>query len=222
MDTALGWWPLLCWYHCVLLHPPLLVVWSLSTGATLILGALTSRYSSLLTLHRHPMTRNVPTLYRYFWLPQTERYSLINGEYYVFSAQVWNQFGSSDFSECSDFIKSATETAETWQPSESINSSNKLIFVTACWVKVELRHSMHGHWGTSCWVEINELRHNTKHCSSIVCTLVINLQARNHYNDSLPLVPTDKTSLRERGLLYSLKMWATKHIPTKTYKFLRK
>ena len=181
------------------------------------------------------------TLYRYFWLPQKESLNtidgLINGEYYVFSAQVWNQFGSSDFSECSDFIKSATETAETQQPSDSINSSNKLIFVTAFWVKVELRHSMHGHWGTSCWVEINELRHNTNTVPPnrsatyswvwlhfqrarvevyIVCTLVINLQARKHYNDFLPLVPTDKTSLRERGLLYSLKMWATKHIPTKT------
>ena len=48
---------------------------------------------------------------------------LMEGEYYVFSAQARNQFGSSDFSENSDFINSTTETTETRQPSESINSN---------------------------------------------------------------------------------------------------
>ena len=43
---------------------------------------------------------------------------LMEGEYYVFSAQARNQFGSSDFSENSDFINSTTETTETRQPSE--------------------------------------------------------------------------------------------------------
>ena len=65
---------------------------------------------------------------------------LMEGEYYVFSAQARNQFGSSDFSENSDFINSTTETTETRQPSESINSNICNILLSRMGVETPHKH----------------------------------------------------------------------------------
>lgn len=67
---------------------------------------------------------------------------LIKREYYVFSAQARNQFGSSDFSENSDFINSTAEATETRQPSESINSNICNILLSRMGVETQPKHCL--------------------------------------------------------------------------------